>query len=55
MSTPCLEKKSCCYIYLRRNKLALMSRFMEIKSKNPKLTQKQLAKNLGYSDSTIER
>ena len=32
-----------------------MSRFMEIKSINPKLTQKQIAKDLGFSDCTIKR
>ena len=28
---------------------------MEIKPINPKLTQQQLAKELGYSDSTVKR
>ena len=32
-----------------------MCRFMEMKSNNPKLTQKQIAKGLGYSDSTLKR
>ena len=28
---------------------------MRIKSNNPKLTQNQIAKDLGYSDSTLKR
>ena len=32
-----------------------MARFMEMKSNNPKLTQKEIAKELGYSDSTLKR
>ena len=28
---------------------------MEIESINPKITKKQIAENLGYSDSTIKR
>ena len=32
-----------------------MCRFMEIKSKEPKLTQKQICNQLGYSDSTNKR
>ena len=42
-------------LILRQYKLDLMSRFMEMKSNNPKLTQKQIAKGLGYSDSTLKR
>ena len=36
-------------------KLDLMPRFMEIKSINPKLTQKQIAKVLAFSDSSSKR
>ena len=32
-----------------------MARFKEIKSVNPKLKQSQLAKDLGYPSSTIQR
>jgi len=32
-----------------------MLKFMEIKSNEPKLTKKQMSKQLGYSDSTIKR
>ena len=32
-----------------------MSRFIEIKSTSPKLTQKQVAKHLFYSDFTLTR
>ena len=32
-----------------------MSKFTETKSFNPKLTQKQLSKELGYSDYTLKR
>ena len=33
----------------------MMLKFMEIKSNEPKLTQKQICNQLGYSDSTIKR
>ena len=33
----------------------LIPSFQEIKSINPKLTQKQITKELGYSESTIKR
>ena len=42
-------------LILRQYKLDIMARFMETKSNNPKLTQKQIAKSLGYSDSTVKR
>ena len=32
-----------------------MTRIMEFESKNPRLPQKQKAKQVGYSDSTIKR
>ena len=42
-------------LILRQYKLDIMAKFMETKSNNPKLTQKQIAKSLGYSDSTVKR
>ena len=33
----------------------VMLKFMEIKSNDPKLTQRQICNQLGYSDSTIKR
>ena len=42
-------------LILRQYKLDLMARFMEKKSNNPKLTQKEIAKELGYSSSTLQR
>ena len=36
-------------------KLNLMCKFMEIRSNDPKLTQKQICNQLGFSDSTIKR
>ena len=36
-------------------KLNLMCEFMEIKSNNPRLTQKEICSQLGFSDSTIKR
>ena len=32
-----------------------MLNFMEVKSSNPKMTQKQICNQLGFSDSTIKR
>ena len=32
-----------------------MLKFMELKSKEPKLTQEEISKHLGFSDSTIKR
>ena len=40
---------------LRLFKQNLMLKFMEINSIEPKLTQKQICNQLGYSDSTIRR
>ena len=40
---------------LRLYKQNMMLKFMEIKSNEPKLTQKQICNQLGYSDSTIKR
>ena len=38
----------------RHYKLDLMARFMEIKSINPKLKESEIAKELGYSSSTLK-
>ena len=40
---------------LRLYKQNLMLKVMEIKSNEPRLTQKQICNQLGYSDSTIKR
>ena len=40
---------------LRLYKQNMMLKFMERKSNEPKLTQKQICNQLGYSDSTIKR
>ena len=40
---------------LRLYKHKMMWKFMEIKSEEPKLTQKQNSNQLGFSDSTIKR
>ena len=40
---------------LRLYKQNIMLNFMEIKAKDPKLTQKQISRQLGFSDSTIKR
>ena len=40
---------------LRQYKLALMARFMEINSANPKLRQDQKAKEIGWSSSILQR
>ena len=40
---------------LRLNKQNMMWKFMEIKTNEPKLTQKEFSKQLGFSDSTIKR
>ena len=42
-------------LILRQYKLDLMCRFLETKSNNPKLTQKEIAKQIGFSDSTLSR
>ena len=39
----------------RLYKVNLMLNFMEIRSNNPKMTQKQICNQLGFSDSTIKR
>ena len=39
----------------REYKLDLMARFMGIKSMNPKLRQDQIAKEIGFSSSTLQR
>ena len=36
-------------------KLNIMCKFMENKSNNPKLTQKEISKQLGFSDNTIKQ
>ena len=40
---------------LRLYKQNMMLNLMELKSNEPKLTQKQICNQLGYSDSTIKR
>ena len=40
---------------LRLYKQNMMLKFMEIKSNEPRLTQKQICNQLGNSDSTIKR
>ena len=40
---------------LRLCKQKMMLKFMEIKTNEPKLTQKQISNQLGFSDSTIKR
>ena len=40
---------------LRLYKQNMMLNIMEIKSDEPKLTQKQISSQLGYSDTTIKR
>ena len=40
---------------LRLYKQNMMLKFMEVKSNEPKLTQKQICNQLGYSDSTVKR
>ena len=39
----------------RLYKVNLMLNFMEIRSNNPRMTQKQICNQLGFSDSTIKR
>ena len=43
------------FLISRKNKLDLMSRFMEIKCVNPGLRQNQIAKELGCPSSTLQR
>ena len=40
---------------LRLYKQSMLLKFMKIKSNEPKRTQKPISKQLGYTDSTIER
>ena len=40
---------------LRLYKQNMMLKFMEIKSNEPRLTQKQISNQLGFSDSSIKR
>ena len=40
---------------LRLSKQNMMLKFLEIKCNEPRLTQKQICNQLGYSDSTIKR
>ena len=40
---------------LRLYKQNMMFKFMKIKSNEPKLTQKDISKQLSFSDSTIKR
>ena len=42
------------HLILRHYNLGIMSRFTEIKSNHLKLTQKQIAQQLGFSNSTIK-
>ena len=42
-------------LILRQYRLDLMARFMEIKAMNPKITQNEIAKQLGYSSATVKR
>ena len=42
-------------LILRQHKFDLIARFLEIKSMNRKLTQKELAKELGYSTCSLQR
>ena len=42
-------------LILHQHKLGLMARFMEIKIRNPKIKQKEIAKEVGNSSSTLQR
>ena len=42
-------------LILRQHKLDLMARVVEIKSINPRMKQKGIAKELGCSSSTLQR
>ena len=44
-----------CNLINRQYKLDLMARFMEINSLNPKIKQNQIAKDLSFSSSTLQR
>ena len=39
----------------RQHKLGLMAQFMETETSNPGVKQKEIAKELGYSNSTLQR
>ena len=39
----------------RQNKLNLMADFMQVKYENPKMKQSEIANQLGYSTSTLQR
>ena len=40
---------------IRQDKVDLMCKFTEVKPNNPKLTQKEIAKRIGFPDSTLSR
>ena len=42
-------------LILRQYKLDLTARLIEIKTMNPKLTQNEIAKQLGYPSATVKR
>ena len=42
-------------LILRQYRLDLMSRFVQIKSDNSNTTQKEITKELGFSDNTLSR
>ena len=42
-------------LILRQYKLDLMGKFMQIKSNNPKMAQKEISKEHGFPDSTLSR
>ena len=44
-----------CDLKLREKKLGLLAMFMEIEPVNPKLRRDHIAKDLGYSSSTLQR
>ena len=42
-------------LVLRQNQLDLMARFREVKTINPKMKQKEVSNELGFSNSTLQR
>ena len=42
-------------LILRHHKLGLMARLMEIKAIEPKMKRKEIAKEFGFSSSTLQR
>ena len=42
-------------LLLRQHKLDFIARFMEVKTVNPKMKQKERARESGYSSSTLRR